>query len=86
LANADFGSLMKDSFDIFERALYEIGIANVALKKFGVCVQMLRASILTVDLRDKSIEHAHVVPGCDERIDQMRADESGPTSDKDLHC
>jgi len=45
---------------------------------------MLGTSRFAVNLRHKSVEHAYLVPGCNERVHQMGPNETRPARDQDL--
>ena len=58
-----------------------VGVAHVALDQLGARVEVVRP--LAVGGRQQRVEHAHLVPGVEQRVDDVRADEAGAAGDED---
>src|SRR5205085_2711009 len=77
LAHADFGRLMKNYVDSFERTIDDLTIAHITLNEFGAWVNVGRRGIFAVHLRHERIENSHTIFALDNGIDQVRADKAG---------
>src|SRR5205085_11731390 len=69
-----------------ERAFHQFGIRDVASQEFGAGMEMLRPRAIPMNLRNQRVQHSNIVPSADERVNQMRANESGATGDQNLQC
>ena len=74
---------MKDDVDTGEDLAETIGVANIADDELGVGGKIVGGAG-GMHLGGEVVEDANVVPGGEEAIGEMRADEAGTTGDKDL--
>ena len=86
MAHADFSRFVKDDVDVFERSIDNSPVANVTLHEFDVLIQIRRARAIAVYLRHQSVKHVYVMPALDQRIHEVRADKTGPTSNQNISC
>jgi hypothetical protein len=75
---------MVNNIHSFECAVDEIGIANVTLQELSLRIDVLWTST-AMDLFHQSIQNSDTMAVFDERIDEMRADEAGPSSNQYVH-
>ena len=74
---------MEDYVDVLQRGAHGLRIANVALHEFRRRIQVFRRAV-GMNLTDQRIQHPHLTPAFDQRINQMRPDESGAARDEDV--
>ncbi len=77
---------MEDRLDALEGPGHGLVIAHVADLELGLGREVGGPRpIRAVHLGDEAVEHAHLVPGGEQPVDQMRAHESGTACHQDLH-
>src|SRR5215469_15411072 len=74
---------MVDGGSILEGPRETVDVAYVLANKLRRRVEEARREACRMNLRVETIDDAHLVPALDQRIDQMRANESGTTNDHD---
>jgi hypothetical protein len=84
LAHTNFRRLVVNNIYSFERALDQIGVANVTFQKLGVRIEVLRTSI-AVNLFDDGVQNSDTMTLLDQCIDNMRADEAGASRNQYVH-
>ena len=74
---------MHERIDVGEAAVDDGAVANVADDELGIGRQVLRHAV--VNLRVERVEDPHLVPGGEQAVDEMGADEAGTAGDEDAH-
>jgi hypothetical protein len=80
-AESDHRRLMADRLDAGDRPCRRLRISQVALDPVGARIQVVGP--LAMRRREQRVEHAHVVAVIEQRVDHVRADESGAAGDED---
>jgi hypothetical protein len=83
LAHTYLSRLMVNDVHSFEGTVDEIGVANITLQKLSFGIEVLWTST-AMDLFDQNVENSDPMTLIDERINQMRADETGAARDKNV--
>jgi hypothetical protein len=71
---------MKNGGGILEGPSQTVDLADVLANELGRRVEEARREACRMNLRVQTIDDANLVPAPDQRIDQMRANESGTTN------
>ena len=82
LRHAHLCCLMQHIVNALACTIARYGIADIPLDKFKLRVATKSCDILLVS-RQQIIQHTHPVPHRENRLCQIRADESGPASDEE---
>jgi hypothetical protein len=86
LADPDRRRKVIDHLDAVEGAAEDWRVADVAADQLDVAVQIRRPiAVLAVHLRREQVECPHPVTAREQLVGQMRADESGPAGDENVH-
>src|SRR5207302_1527554 len=83
LAYAHGRRQMEDHVNAFQRPVYSIRIAHIALDQLRFSRE-ITGKLIAVDLRRQVVKDANVVSGGDQGIRQMRSHESGSARDQNI--
>ena len=81
LPEPDHRGLMADRVDAAQRSCHDAVIGHVAVEHLSVGVQIVGPP--AVRRGQHAVHHAHVMPACDQRVDDVRPDEAGSARDED---